>query len=187
VGHWMGDGLIEEYPGRFVIGSDAVGFFDEYKPTLQRYYLLLDALRPATAQRVTHDNFLALLPAHLTGAVRPRIRAPRPRQEGILDASRLISLSERCGAENHSGNVASLNDGSAQPTIAARQLEMASSSGRHTFAVIGYLCCERHRSSQHRGSGWYLPLRTNDSAPHRSRSEGRSVPTSSLLSAMIER
>lgn len=55
--------LIEEYPGRFVIGSDTVGVFDQYKPTVQRYYLLLDALKPATARKVAHDNFLALLPA----------------------------------------------------------------------------------------------------------------------------
>ena len=46
-----------------MIGSDTVGFFDQYKPTLQRYYLLLDALKPETARKVAHDNFLALLPA----------------------------------------------------------------------------------------------------------------------------
>jgi predicted TIM-barrel fold metal-dependent hydrolase len=56
--------LIEEYPGRFVIGSDTVGFFAQYKTTIQRYYLLLDALKPGTARKVAHDNFLALLPAH---------------------------------------------------------------------------------------------------------------------------
>ena len=55
--------LIEEFPSRFVIGSDTVGAFDQYKPTLQRYYLLLDALKPPTARKVAHDNFLALLPA----------------------------------------------------------------------------------------------------------------------------
>ena len=54
--------LIEEFPGRFVIGSDTVGVFDQYKPTIQRYYLLLDALKPQTAKKVAHDNFLALLP-----------------------------------------------------------------------------------------------------------------------------
>ena len=65
---WVG--LIEEYPGRFVIGSDTVGFFDQYKPTLQRYYLLLDALQPGTARKVAHDNFLSLLPApHPAAAV----------------------------------------------------------------------------------------------------------------------
>jgi hypothetical protein len=56
--------LIEAYPGRFVIGSDTVGVFDQYRPTLQRYYVLLDALQPATARKVAHDNFLALLPGH---------------------------------------------------------------------------------------------------------------------------
>ena len=54
--------LIEEYPNRFVIGSDTVGFFDTYKQTLQRYYVLLDALKPETAHKVARDNFLALLP-----------------------------------------------------------------------------------------------------------------------------
>ena len=38
-----------------------VGFFDQYKPTLQRYYILLDALKPKTAQKLAHDNFLAVL------------------------------------------------------------------------------------------------------------------------------
>jgi hypothetical protein len=57
--------LIDEFPTRFVIGSDVVGFFDQYKPTLQRYYVLLDALKPANAKKVAHDNFLALLPARV--------------------------------------------------------------------------------------------------------------------------
>ncbi len=55
--------LIEEYPGRFAIGSDTGAYFEQYKATLQRYYLLLDALKPETARKVAHDNFLALLPA----------------------------------------------------------------------------------------------------------------------------
>lgn len=63
--------LIDAFPTRFVIGSDVVGFFDQYKPTLQRYYLLLDALKPETAQKVAHDNFLSLLPS------RARTRASR--------------------------------------------------------------------------------------------------------------
>jgi predicted TIM-barrel fold metal-dependent hydrolase len=57
---WVG--LIEEFPARFVIGSDVVAVFNQYKPTVQRYELLLDSLKPATAKRVAHDNFLALLP-----------------------------------------------------------------------------------------------------------------------------
>jgi predicted TIM-barrel fold metal-dependent hydrolase len=59
--------LIEEYPDRFVIGSDNSAVFDQYKVTLERYYLLLDALKPETARKVAHDNFLALLPARGTG------------------------------------------------------------------------------------------------------------------------
>ena len=54
--------LIEEHPGRFVIGSDITGYFDKYQGALRRYYLLLDALKPETARKVAHDNFLALLP-----------------------------------------------------------------------------------------------------------------------------
>ena len=56
--------LLEEYPTRFVIGSDVVGFFDSYKQTLLRYELLLDALKPETARKVAHDNFLNLLAVH---------------------------------------------------------------------------------------------------------------------------
>ena len=63
--------LIEEYPGRFVIGSDVSAVFDQYKATLERYYVLLDALKQETARKVAHDNFLALLPAaRLMGAGR---------------------------------------------------------------------------------------------------------------------
>ena len=54
--------LIEEFPDRFVIGSDVSSVFDQYKPTLQRYYVLLDALKPETARKIARDNFLALLP-----------------------------------------------------------------------------------------------------------------------------
>jgi predicted TIM-barrel fold metal-dependent hydrolase len=60
-GRWVA--LIEEYPSRFVIGSDTVGAFEDYKLTLRRYYLLLNALKPGTARKVAHDNFLSLLPA----------------------------------------------------------------------------------------------------------------------------
>ena len=55
--------LLDEFPARFVIGSDVVGYFDQYKATLQRYYVLLDAVKPETARKVAHDNFLAVLPA----------------------------------------------------------------------------------------------------------------------------
>jgi hypothetical protein len=60
--------LIEEYPNHFVIGSDVSAVFDQYKATLQRYYLLLDSLKPETARKVAHDNFWNLLPAQNTDA-----------------------------------------------------------------------------------------------------------------------
>jgi len=60
--------LIDAYPSRFVIGSDTVARFDQYKTTLQRYYLLLDALAPETARKVARDNFLALLPPQKAGS-----------------------------------------------------------------------------------------------------------------------
>ncbi len=56
--------LIEKYPNRFIIGSDVVGTFAQYKSTIQRYYILLDALKPATAKKVAQENFLAALPRH---------------------------------------------------------------------------------------------------------------------------
>jgi hypothetical protein len=58
--------LIEEFPGKFVIGSDLSANFDPYKATIQRYYLLLDALKPETARKVAHDTFLSLLPSNRT-------------------------------------------------------------------------------------------------------------------------
>lgn len=54
--------LIEAFPTRFMIGSDKVGKFDNYHEEMQKYYVLLDALKPDTARKVAHDNFLAVLP-----------------------------------------------------------------------------------------------------------------------------
>ena len=54
--------LIEKFPTRFMIGSDKVGKFDNYHEEMQKYYVLLDALKPETARRVAHDNFLSVLP-----------------------------------------------------------------------------------------------------------------------------
>ncbi len=54
--------LIEKYPDRFIIGSDVVGSVAQYKSTIQRYYIVLDALTPATAKKVARENFLAALP-----------------------------------------------------------------------------------------------------------------------------
>jgi hypothetical protein len=68
--------LIEAFPNRFVIGSDIVAKFARYAPKIQRYYAVLDALKPETARKVARDNFLALVPRQ--GAVLPRQSEPRP-------------------------------------------------------------------------------------------------------------
>ncbi len=54
--------LIEEFPNRFMIGSDKVGKFHNYSPEIQKYYVLLDALKPETATKTARDNFLSTLP-----------------------------------------------------------------------------------------------------------------------------
>jgi hypothetical protein len=54
--------LVEEFPTRFMIGSDKVGAFSDYDHEMQKYYLFLDGLKPDTAKRVAHDNFLSVLP-----------------------------------------------------------------------------------------------------------------------------
>ncbi len=54
--------LEEEFPDRFLIGSDQVGHSEGYKETLLRYFLILDALKPQTAKKIAHENFLKILP-----------------------------------------------------------------------------------------------------------------------------
>ena len=55
--------LIEEFPTRFMIGSDKVGKFDNYSSEIVKYDRLLARLSPAAAKQVAHDNFLSILPA----------------------------------------------------------------------------------------------------------------------------
>lgn len=59
--------LIEAFPNRFMIGSDVVGQFHTYGGHIFKYYILLDALRPQTANQVARDNLLSLLPAPRRG------------------------------------------------------------------------------------------------------------------------
>ena|GEM_PF-2353689 len=54
--------------------SDKVGRFHDYPPVMQRYYVLLDAMKPETAKRIAHDNMLAVLPKQ--GAVLKTETAP---------------------------------------------------------------------------------------------------------------
>ena len=77
VAEWLA--LFEKYPQHFIIGSDKVGRFHDYAPVMQRYYLLLDAMKPETAKRIAHDNILAILPkqgAVLKAAISPAEARP---------------------------------------------------------------------------------------------------------------
>ena len=58
--------LLEEFPDRFMIGSDTVGTFDaNYDRQISKYDELLDKLTPKTALKVAHDNFIRVLPKRI--------------------------------------------------------------------------------------------------------------------------
>ena len=73
--------LFEKFPTRFIIGSDKVGRFHDYAPVMQRYYVLLDAMKPETAKRIAHDNMLAILPKQ--GAVLKPETAPAEVRQAV--------------------------------------------------------------------------------------------------------
>ncbi|MFD1261850.1 amidohydrolase family protein [Entomomonas asaccharolytica] len=54
--------LVEEYPDRFLLGSDVVGKFDNLPSYLESFNPFLDALSEDVAHKVAKDNFLAILP-----------------------------------------------------------------------------------------------------------------------------
>lgn len=57
----MWTALIEKYPDRFMIGSDKVGHWADYPHEISKYYMLLDKLRPETAEKLCRKNALSLL------------------------------------------------------------------------------------------------------------------------------
>lgn len=54
--------LVEQFPDRFMIGSDKVGRFANYHQEMQKYYPFLDALTPKTAEKLARTNMLSVLP-----------------------------------------------------------------------------------------------------------------------------
>ncbi|MFC1708405.1 amidohydrolase family protein [Planctomycetota bacterium] len=54
--------LIEEFPDRFMLGTDKVAKFGNLHEEIQKYYSLLDALKPETAKLFARENFLRVLP-----------------------------------------------------------------------------------------------------------------------------
>ena len=53
--------LFEEFPDRFLIGSDAVGRARKISENILRYNILLNALKPQTAEKIAQRNFWSLL------------------------------------------------------------------------------------------------------------------------------
>lgn len=54
--------LVEEFPDRFMIGTDKVGHFADYPPEITKYYKFLDQLKPETAKKLARENLLSVLP-----------------------------------------------------------------------------------------------------------------------------
>ncbi|MHC9543258.1 MAG: amidohydrolase family protein [Vulcanimicrobiota bacterium] len=64
--------LIERYPDRFMVGADVVGNFRErYQEHITRNYIILDALKPETVEKVARTNFINILPQR----VRDRLKS----------------------------------------------------------------------------------------------------------------
>ncbi|MCL2055357.1 MAG: amidohydrolase [Oscillospiraceae bacterium] len=53
--------LIEEFPDRFMVGSDIVGRWGRYAEEVTKFYMLLDLLEEETAQMVAGENILSLV------------------------------------------------------------------------------------------------------------------------------
>jgi len=54
--------LIEQYPDRFMLGSDKVGSFAEYRTEIRKWDALLKHLKPATQKEIAQENFLRIMP-----------------------------------------------------------------------------------------------------------------------------
>ena len=53
--------FIEEFPDGVMIGSDQLGHWEKYPGTITKYHILLDGLRPDTAERLARGNILRML------------------------------------------------------------------------------------------------------------------------------
>lgn len=68
--------LMEQFPDRFMIGSDVIATMTSYVSTMTRYYVILDALKPETASKVARTNFLDILPKAEVGLPKGAMRGP---------------------------------------------------------------------------------------------------------------
>ena len=54
--------MVEEFTDRFMLGTDKIGYYEDYNEAITIYYVFLDALSPNTAGLVARENFLSLFP-----------------------------------------------------------------------------------------------------------------------------
>lgn len=54
--------IFEQFPNRFMVGTDKIGGFTDYVQTIRRYDVLFDALSPETAKKLASENMFELLP-----------------------------------------------------------------------------------------------------------------------------
>lgn len=66
--------LMEQFPDRFMIGSDVMGSMTSYVSTMTRYYVILDALKSESATKVARTNFLDILPKAKVGLPKSALR-----------------------------------------------------------------------------------------------------------------
>ena len=55
--------LFEEFPEKFLIGSDVVGHFKNYKKIIEKYDLILNSLSPIARKKIAEENFFHILPS----------------------------------------------------------------------------------------------------------------------------
>lgn len=54
--------IFEQFPTRFMVGTDKIGGFKDYIQTIRKYDVLFDALTPETAKKLASENIFELLP-----------------------------------------------------------------------------------------------------------------------------
>lgn len=70
--------LIEDYPDRFMIGTDKIGNFSTYTPNIRKYDLLFNKLNPRTRDSVAYWNLYEVLPKSVPRPVREDMQVQQP-------------------------------------------------------------------------------------------------------------
>jgi hypothetical protein len=54
--------IFEQFPNRFMVGTDKIGGFSDYVQTIRKYDILFDELTPETAKKLASENMMEILP-----------------------------------------------------------------------------------------------------------------------------